>query len=55
VCKHDRKCRSCEYGYVIRVLLLLLFILTKFDERQATVQRVITSQKSKKKQADSRE
>ncbi len=24
VCKHDRKCRSCEYWYVIRVLLLLL-------------------------------
>ncbi len=27
---------------------------TKFDECQATVQRVITSQKSKKKQADFR-
>ncbi len=23
VCKHDRKCRSCEYWYVIHVLLLL--------------------------------
>ncbi len=54
VCKHDRKCRSCEYWYVVRVLLLLLFILTKFDVCQATVQRVIASQKSKKKQADFR-
>ncbi len=44
------KCRSCEYGYVIRVLILLLFIyyLTGIDECQATVQKVITSQKSKK-------
>jgi hypothetical protein len=38
----------------IRVLILLLFIFTKFDECQATVQRVITSQKSKKKQANFR-
>ncbi len=44
------KCRSCEYGYVIRVLILLLFIyyLTGIDECQATVQKVIISQKSKK-------
>ncbi len=44
------KCRSCEYGFVIRVLILLLFIyyLTGIDECQATVQKVITSQKSKK-------
>jgi hypothetical protein len=41
VCKHDRKCRSGEYGYVIHVLILLLFILTQFYECQATVQRVI--------------
>ncbi len=44
------KCRSCEYGYVIHVLILLyLFIIkTGIDECQATVQRAITSQKSKK-------
>jgi hypothetical protein len=44
------KCRSCEYGYVIHVPNLLLFIyyLTGIDECQATVQKVITSQKSKK-------
>ncbi len=44
------KWRSCEYGYVIHVLILLLFIyyLPGIDECQATVQKVITSQKSKK-------
>jgi hypothetical protein len=29
VCKHDEKCRSCEYGYVIHVLILLLFIFNR--------------------------
>jgi hypothetical protein len=33
---------------VIHVLILLLFISTEIDECQATVQRAITSQKSKK-------
>ncbi len=44
------KCRSCEYGYVIHVLILLLFIyyLTGIDECQATIRKVFTSQKSKK-------
>ncbi len=29
MCKHDRKSRSCEYGYVIYVLILLLFIFNR--------------------------
>jgi hypothetical protein len=40
--------RSCEYGYVIRVLILLYLSLTGFDVCLATVQIVIASQKSKK-------